>query len=425
MQTIPKFSLVLLLYIGSSVLFLQSARTQDCPDFVIEGFGKNTTGGCRGTIYKVTNLNDMGPGSLREFAQNTSGPRIIKFAVSGWITLNSELYINNPDITIDGSDAPNGGIGFRNSTVNIQTNNVIVRHVRFRSGPGIAGFKRPNAGSSDALRIDGSRAFNVVLDHVSASWGLDESASIVGGAHDVTIQWSIISEGLNCNPTNPHPKGCHSRGLLINAGATNITLHHNLMVHNAGRNPDINVGNVDVVNNLVYNGGSVSGPVIEMWETIRANIVGNYLKGGESFSHAKYKYSVRIHEARANDAQVYMFGNLGYQRPTDNLPQEDIFPHGDSERKYYVVTRHNFPRVTTTPALEARNEVLAHAGAVLPCRDTVDLRLIDQATRGTATDLKTIVPSTGHIINDPSDVGGWPDLAKSCEVTRRQLGGTK
>ena len=349
-EALRKGLMVLLLYVASGLFWASPAHAQSCPDFVIEGFGRNTTGGCGGTVYTVTNLHDTGPGSLREFVQNRSGRRIIKFAVSGWITLNGDLNIKNPDVTIDGSDAPNGGIGIRNSTLNILTNNVIVRHVRLRIGPGLAGYPRPKAVNGDALRITGQNAFNVVLDHVSISWGLDENISIVNGARDVTVQWSIISEGLNCNRTNPHPKICHSRGLLINDRPTDITLHHNLWLHNAGRNPDINSGDVDVVNNLVYNGGSVSGVVIEMWQPIRANIVGNYFKGGESFSSRKHKHSVRVHDAKVNDAQVYLFGNLGYERPSDDLPQQQIFPYRDSEGKHYVPARHNFPPLTATPA---------------------------------------------------------------------------
>ena len=379
-----------------------SGGAEPCPNFTIEGFGRNATGGCGGRIITVTNLNDSGPGSFRD-AISQSGSRIVKFAVSGWVTLNSELSITNPNITIDGSDAPNGGVGIRNMPVNIDTNNVIVRHVRFRLGPGVPGFNRPEAGSADALRIEGTGAFNVVLDHISASWGLDENTSIVSGAHDITVQWSAITEGLDCNPTNPHPETCHSRGMLIsNSGPTNITLHHNLWMHNYLRNPDINDGNVDFVNNLVYNSRR-SGPTSES-DSSHINIVGNYFKLG---ANSVTGPNIRLY---TSGTLAYLYGNLGYQRPTDDLPQDLVL----EEIEKAVSTRFNFPPVTTTSALQARNAVLAGAGATLPCRDAVDLRLVDQATRGTASTITTTVPNTGTVINDPSDVGGWPDLSLPC-----------
>src|SRR5262249_18602659 len=132
---------------------------------VIEGFGRNTIGGSKGTLYMVTSLADSGPCTLREFVENRGGPRIIKFAIAGTIVLRSDLNVKKPFVTIDGSDAPGGGIALRNGTLSIQTHEVIVRHLRVRTGPNV-----PNPGSSDSIRIEGNDARNVVVDHCSVSW---------------------------------------------------------------------------------------------------------------------------------------------------------------------------------------------------------------------------------------------------------------
>ncbi len=157
--------------------------------FVIEGFGAGTIGGYGGTVLTVTNLNDDGPGSLRE-AVNKPGPRMIRFAVSGTIRLRSDLGVGGPYMTIDGSDAPEGGITIRDGTLIIGTEHVIIRHIRIRPGPGV-----PDLGNGDAITVK-PEGKHVVLDHVSLSWSTDETLTIYGT--DVTVQWSFVTEGLNC-----------------------------------------------------------------------------------------------------------------------------------------------------------------------------------------------------------------------------------
>ena len=208
-----------------------------------EGFGANTIGGRGGVVYEVTNTNDSGVGSLRSCVEET-GPRICVFKVGGLISLNSSLVIKNPYITIAGQTAPGGGITLRNGvsggefeTLSVQTHDVIIRYITSRPGPG---------GMNHAIVIarNGIPIYNIIIDHSSFSWATDEVLTTWYRTYDITIQWNIISEGLNCST---HPKGCHSKGLLIGGykgsesaggkGTENVSVLNNLLVHNAERGP--------------------------------------------------------------------------------------------------------------------------------------------------------------------------------------------
>jgi pectate lyase len=375
----------------------------------IQGFGTNTVGGSGGRLCIVTSLADSGPDSLRECVENRDGPRIIKFAVAGTITLLSDLKVAKPFITIDGSDAPGGGIALRNGTLSIQTYEVIVRYIRVRSGPNV-----PNPGSSDAVRVEGTGVHNVVVDHCSISWALDENLSIVDGASDVTIQWCIISEGLNCNPTNPHPERCHSKCLFVSSSDNGrVSLIHNLIAHCFTRNPEVDSGDVEVVNNLVFNHGA-GALGMELWEPVRANVLGNYFQVGADSVDQKYVKQIKIYDflAGAPGSTIFAFGNVGYECADLSVTQTQMIE--DTSR--VVPARHSFPITNETDAGTARDQVLRDAGATLPCRDAVDERVIGNVAAGVAGGLRTVVPNTGQIIDDPSDVGGWPDLSASCRA---------
>ena len=370
----------------------QPARSQACPNFVIEGFGRNTTGGCGGTVYTVTNLNNSGPGSLRDFVSR-SGPRIVKFAVSGVITLQSDLYVTNPNITIDGSDAPNGGIGIRGAIFGISTDNVIVRHLRIGSG-------ELGTTSIDSVQVYG--ASNVVLDHLSVRWGDDGNIDITNGSHDVTVQWSILSENLGSG---------HN---LIKYGATRITLHHNLYTQGS-RNPEMGGGDVEFVNNVFYRNWSGNfenlSTIPPDTSPVRLNMIGNYYKAGSNQRIGPNYNEVYLYGDRPYSGQssAYFLGNISPKRPNDTLPQTQ---HVEMDGGGFAIasSRHNFPQVTTVSAQQAYSDVLAGAGAMLPCRDAVDKRVIDDVINGTGA----------HISNE-SQVGGWSNLTQPCGATGQQL----
>jgi pectate lyase len=356
-----------------------------------EGFGTLTVHGRGGRVIQVTNLDDTGPGSLRE-ALTATGPRIVVFRVGGLITLATPLEIRNPNVYVAGQTAPGDGIAVRGAQISVKASDVVIRHVRSRAGDGNVGAP---CDSRDGFQIINGPWKNIVLDHVSASWGIDENMSIWPSASstattDITIQWSIISEGLlnSC-----HPEGPHGMGVLLGDFSSNISFHHNLMAHNNQRNPRIkgSVRNADIVNNVFYNYGQIAGQFGESNKLSTANFVKNYWKAGPS-STASYQLSVAT--KMSNGTGIFYQGNIAPRRPTDTGPEYAISNQGSL---YAVTTRFAAPAVTTQTALDAYPLILAGAGASKPVRDAVDARIVNEVQTG-----------TGRIIDSPSQVGGYP-----------------
>ncbi|UCE86745.1 MAG: pectate lyase [Deltaproteobacteria bacterium] len=367
-----------------------------------EGFGTGTPGGRRGAILEVTTLADDGPGSLRA-AVETPGPRIVVFRVGGTIELESSIAIEHPFITIAGQTAPGDGITLRNSPRNaktplkIRTHDVVIRFLRSRPG------SHPDeTGTLDAITIANEEGdvYNVVVDHSSFSWATDEVFSTYYAAHDITVQWSIISEALDCaTHVELRKLQCHSMGMLLGSvGSRQLSIHHNLFAHNRHRNPRIKtMGTVDVVNNVVYNPGSGNG-----WRSptyvhgghavVPVNYIANLLKPGPDTGAADWYIDT------AEVVKVYAEGN--------EVPNEVIDP---ASRDMLVDAPHWTAAVAASSALEAYDRVLESAGASLglDCdgtpyarRDAVDARVVREVESG-----------GGGIIDDPSEVGGWPDLS--------------
>ena len=373
-----------------------SALTSEIPAFPgAEGFGAYTVGGRGGKVIEVTNLNDCGPGSLRA-AIETRGPRIVVFRIGGTIELKSALTLRNPFITIAGQTAPGGGITLKNRPSNTEapmvvgTHDVIIRYIRMRPGP-------PSVQSTagDALSIGDLTAdvYNVIIDHSSFSWATDEVVDTWLDVHDITIQWSIISEGLH---NSTHKQGPHSMGMLLGSqGSGNISIHHNLFAHNKGRNPRVNTGGVvDIVNNVIYNPGDHPSTIDNEWHPVPpVNYVGNFYKMGDN---SKRDYLVNT---KGKPAEIYVQGNITPNRPTNDLDEVEYVVEPGS-MKFVVPTMHPVALVTTLSGSEAYDQVLTNAGATLPQRDAVDKRIVNDVING-----------TGKIINDPSEVGGWPQLA--------------
>jgi len=174
-----------------------------------EGFGAFAQGGRGGQVMHVTNLQDAGEGSLRACAEAT-GPRICVFDISGIVELIEDITVEQPYLTIAGQTAPGEGITIR-GMLDLRSHDLVIRHVRVRPGPRTI----PAPGVTDAIQIV-DLAHDIILDHVSLSWATDEVLSLFGTVRDITIQWSIISESLNC-PPEPfrHHEGCHGKGVLI------------------------------------------------------------------------------------------------------------------------------------------------------------------------------------------------------------------
>ena len=363
-----------------------------------EGFGTRTIAGRGGKVIKVTSLADDGPGTLRA-AVDIPYPRIIVFHVSGIIELKSELQIIHPFVTIAGQTAPGGGICIRGAGIAVMTHDVLIRYIRVRPGN-----KGPiDADVNDAISIMGKYAgqnddaCNVVVDHVSASWGEDETVSTWYGAHDITISWCIISEALN---RSRHRKKTHSAGLLIGDSSYNVSIHHNLLAHNDFRNPLISKGGThDIVNNVIYNWGVLPAEICDYDSNTFLNFIGNYFLAGKSTNPGPYE----IFFPQGNP-KIFVKDNIGPHRPDRNMDDWVIVgfrwgEEGIAPEKYRSLKKFETPPITSTGPIDALDIVLSQAGATAPRRDAVDRRIVNDVKNG-----------TGSIIDSPDDVGGYPKL---------------
>lgn len=357
------------------------------------GFGAQTVGGRAGKVVEVTNLNDSGPGSLRA-AVSADYPRTVVFQVNGIIELESTLIIDKPYITIAGQTALGSGVTLKGAGLEIRTNNAIIRFLRIRPGPG---------GETDSLNLVNTH--NVIVDHTSLSWSTDEVASAVFGSSNITFQWSIFSEGLL---DSSHPDGPHSKGSLISLGAQKVSIHHNLYAHNDDRNAILHGDPTvfsdrspifDFVNNLIYNWRNYATAVSG---NSHVNVVGNYYKAGPN---AKRLTGEVLLTDEARGRLLYIEGNVGPTCPEgcndDWAMVAENSTSNPAGREDQSISRFDAPLVVTTSAFEAYDTVLQTAGAICPVRDAVDDRIIQEVQN-----------ITGQLIDNPSQVGGWPKVTK-------------
>jgi pectate lyase len=389
------------------------------------GGGMFTTGGRGGRVIAVTNLNDSGPGSLRAAIEET-GPRMVVFRVAGTIRLERGLDINHPDITIAGQSAPGDGICVANGSLNINTHNVILRHLRVRRGD-------PQGGQGSD-NIGGNPLGQIIVDHCSASWGMDENLSLYrymkpmpNGPDvrmptvNVTVQWCITSEALN----NKN----HAFGGTW--GGRDSTFHHNLFACNTGRNPSIGMsGGFDYRNNVVFNwahrtldGGD---------ETSLINVINNYFKPGPATNPNMRNTIARIEQRKMySPGRAFEAGNWYPETPgrpgkwyvAGNLFEgspEVTTNNWNGMRGPEELARVNTPfegwPVNQQTATEAFESVLAKAGATLPKRDAVDKRVTEMVRTGKVT-------TTNGIVNNPKEVGGYPNYTFSPEAVTADTDG--
>lgn len=359
--------------------------TQSLPAFPgAEGFGAQATGGRGGQVLHVRNLGSSGPGSLQA-ALDTPGPRVIVFDVSG--VIDGDVEINQSDVTIAGQTAPGAGItiaGRLFAEYDTSVNNIIVRHVRVRPPP------RPGNISGDQYDgIQFSLNSRVIFDHVSASWGVDETIDLYEG-NDVTVQWSDIAEGaVNAG----HPDGAeHNYGLINGPDGHRISVHHNLFAHNKNRNPAIANGPADVRNNFVYNvrhGFIHHNPAAGEY-----NLIGNCYKRGPDDVLIPFFFDDE--EPATGDTTYYLADNFiddpgEYVGVVDN-PWQTPYLHAsfadigkpESDRSLLELdfsSTTGYVPITTQSAAVACPAVLERVGA-FP-RDTVTTRIVDETENRT------------------------------------------
>lgn len=388
-----------------------------------EGGGMYTFGGRGGKVLTVTNLNDDGPGSFR-WACEQGGARIVVFNVSGNIVLKTPIIVRAPYITIAGQTAPGEGVQISGESFQVDTHDVIVRHMRFRRGNTHVWYREDSFG--------GNPVGNIMIDHCSCEWGLDENISFyrhMFDLHDgkpkrkvptvnVTIQNTISAKALDT--------WNHAFGSTI--GGENSSFMRNLWADNTGRNPSIGWGGVfNFVNNVVYNwvhrtadGGEYS---------TMSNFINNYYKPGPlTPKNTPIGYRIVKSESRSNKlfdypqyGRIYATGNIveGNERVTKNnwdggiqIADKDL-PNGiPDDVKALMHSNEPFamPHMTIIPSDQTFDKVLSNVGATMPCRDIVDQRIVEEVRTGQAYYVKKLPKK-----NPYGDMWGLSDKSKNEE----------
>jgi hypothetical protein len=363
------------------------------------GFGTETVAGRSGQIITVTNLSSNGTGSLRE-ALSIKGPKTIIFAKGGTINLaGKNLVITEPYVTIAGQTAPSPGINLRSGSLLVQTHDVLIQHLRVRVGDetgkeldALTVGKSGSTGSTDV--------YNVVVDHCSFAWAIDENASISGSGtgrpENVTFSNNIIAEGLF---HSVHSKGEHSMGTLVVPGVKNVAIIGNLYAHNNDRNPQVNPDTSSVIaNNLIYNpgkraiylgegsGGDPNSPLV-------TSVLGNRVIAGVN---EPTDVVPGVMTVKAPLLKAYQKDNSGLDHSGQVLP----LVQNNLNVSFLSTAPISVPDLIVRSASTVESWVLSNAGARPLDRDSVDSRII-----------KTVKNRNGAIIDSQNEVGGYPVLS--------------
>jgi len=405
-----------------SVLFFSTLHAQTPAFPSAEGDGMYTTGGRGGQILYVTKLTDDGSVGTLRWAINLTGARTILFKVAGLIPLTSELRIKNGNLTIAGQSAPGDGICLKNYPVVLQANNVIIRFMRFRMGDEAA--EADKLAGNTAYGWDGADAIwgrdmtDIILDHCSMSWNIDECSSFYDNKR-FTMQWCFMAESMR---NSVHSKGAHGYGGIW--GGEPATYHHNILAFHDSRNPRFcgsrynnspSTELVNFVNNVVYNWGSNSGYAGEGGSY---NMINNYYRSGAATgSSSKYRIFSPNGDTGTNSQPAgvwgifYLNGNMmkNYPAVTTNnwLGFQPASLGTKSITDLEATVPFTSPFITTQTAENAFSSVTSYAGASLK-RDAVDTRVINNIINGTISCTAGSNGSTGGFIDSQKDVGGWP-----------------
>ncbi|AEW01546.1 pectate lyase [Niastella koreensis] len=394
-----------------SMFFSAKAQTVAFPG--AEGFGQYTTGGRSGKVYVVTTLDDSGPGSFRH-AVEAKEPRVVVFAVSGTIHLQSKLEIKG-NITIAGQSAPGDGICLADYSVGLGGDNIIVRYMRFRMGD-----KNQKGGMVDGNGGDdafgGTRRRNIIVDHCSVSWSTDEVFSVYNG-DSTTLQWNLIEEPLNYSyhfETGDKDYEHHGYGGIW--GGKHLSGHHNLFAHCSSRNPRFN-GNrqgieefVDFRNNVIYDWGLNSAYA---GEGGTYNMVNNYYKNGPNTKKdVQYRIMNPWKNSKLPYGKFFIAGNYmdGSAEVTRNNWQGVQVGEKQADDQSLAKADAAFPAapVTTQSAQDAYELVLKNVGCSLK-RDELDAKVINDVKHrsGNFVDVQGGYP---HGTEYEKTVNAWPTL---------------
>lgn len=372
-----------------------------------EGPGANSKGGRGGKILYVTTTEDTGQEGSFRWAVGQNFPRVVKFKVGGLFPLNENIKIITPYLTIDGSDAPEP-VTFKDGTISMNTNDVIIRYIRVRPGDEVALKKGKWATATrvstphDGMTIQ--KASNVIIDHCSVSWSSDEVLSAANQVSNVTVQWCFLYEPL-ANPQLHIEEGeaiAHAKGALENG--ENVAYIKNLIACFKDRGPQMGSGKVSAINNLVcFYEKSGTRITPDVGDTMQAVVMNNV------YANRLYEDAPDIHLVAPKDAalpsgpqfSIYIAGNLGPLRPKSDMDEwagvNVIGWPPETLKAWRAAT----PPLQITPLQlipteKVFNEILNNGGAKLPHRDKHDIRIVSAIKAG-----------QGKVILSQDDVGGY------------------
>ena len=389
------------------------------------GFGTDTAGGRGGKIILVTNLNDSGDGSLRS-ALLADGRRLVLFRVSGTITLEEDIRIKTPYLTIAGHTAPGEGVQIRGAQIRIETHDVIIRYLKVRSGDLQNASTEENR---DAITINNrDQAYDIVIDHSTMIWGPDIGGlSFLNGAHDATVSYSIMGEGLYLSH---HPEATlasdgHSMAMNITTldspiPPRRITAHHNLLTTSADRNPRIIGGeNIDIVNNVIYNWKNSAS----QGNPHSLNLINNvYVRGPMTAKYsALYAWIPTAEDGgRLQSDSVYETGNITEGFWTKRKGPWRVYT--DLLFTPYSITQQDSPQIAYDKVLQdagANLQVGAPTGEFRIIRDSVDQRIIDNVLNRTGVFFNGV----DHDAEAGFPAISWPELRGGAPAVDEDLDG--
>jgi len=384
------------------------------------GFGMETKAGRGGTVFRVTNLNASGSGSLKACIDATV-PRTCVFEVSGVIRLTSDLIIRNGQIRIAGQTAPSPGIMLRGAALLITTSDVLVQHIRVRTGDDPNG---PNPENRDSLKITGTATKpvrNVVIDHCSFSWAIDELASTWGPHDNISLTNNIFAEPLN-ESLHPQYDGSgvmpHGYGVLFGPAAdSSITFVGNLMAHIVDRNPLSRATQLVMVNNLVYDRGHTDVDLQSQDGLIsKSSIVGNMFLRGPSFGRNTKPILVRTSSqfSLMPGSRVYVHDNSAPDSGSSfsqlvTFSGGDVIPNLMTQTSVPVWNSGLVARDTADSAVYS--SVLSYAGARPKDRDSVDKRVVLNVRQRSGQIINCV--SSNGTSRCSKNAGGWPSYAQN------------
>lgn len=373
-----------------------------------------TPGGRGGKIIRVTTLAPDGPGSLKA-AIETPGPRIVVFEVGGVIDMGRKsIDISHPYLTIAGQTAPGPGITLIRTGLDVKTHDVVIRHLRVYTG--VDGQPKRSGWEADAFST--VAAHNVVIDHCTFLWAIDENMSASGPrftgktveewrkgtSRNISFSNNLAAEGL---ADASHPKGEHSKGSLIHDNATGILFYRNVWAHNVERNPLIKGGaQALMVNNLIYDPGhrAVHYNLMNLewvghpYVTGQITAVGNVMRGGND-TDAGLPFLMLGGDG---DLEYYGKDNIAVDRHGNALPEFGRYGETRAELIRAEAPLAPLDGLDILSARDVETSLLATAGARPWARDAEEIRILFFVAEG-----------RGDIIDDETEVSAYPKVVEA------------